>query len=358
MRFLGGLATLLAVTVLVSCGRAAQLPGWRPDHPATPVPAEVTAPAVPAPAATPAPGASTPAPIFAGSIALAPAARVRSGPGLDMPVIDLDPVGTRETFDGWFTRADDTPMTDAVTGRIEAWSRDWYRLTDGRGWVHAGAVSGLPPAGLPQVAWSRPASAPAPAAGIVSIALDRQDQAATCEVASLKMALTHQGISTSEQQLLELIGVDDGPPVVDAGGRIVRWGNPSRAFVGDPGGHPSQHTAYGVYDGPVARATERLGGVVLAAGAVDAQALYRYVIAGHPAVAWVTYDYTRDTLTTWTSWDGATVPYSLKEHAALVIGVTPTRVLINDPWSGQVWKTRAAFEAAYATFGGRSVVTQ
>ena len=86
----------------------------------------------------------------AGTIVPSPGALVRFGPGLDQPVMDVDRVDRVETFDGWFRRADDRPVPDETTGRVEAWSRDWLHLADGRGWVHRSTVRGIDPGALPQ----------------------------------------------------------------------------------------------------------------------------------------------------------------------------------------------------------------
>ncbi len=119
----------------------------------------------------------------------------------------------------------------------------------------------------------------------------------------------------------------------------------------------SDFTGYGTYAGPIARAAAADGGIVLAAGSgIPASAVFGAVMAGHPVVAWVTGDYQRHQLGTWHSWDGTEVLYTIAEHAVLVIGVTPAMVVINDPWWGQVWRTRSTFEAAYATFDGMAVV--
>ena len=294
---------------------------------------------------------------FGGVIDHAPAARIRFGPGLDMPVIDLAPVGEQEIFDGWFRRSDEEALPDEITGRIEPWSRDWLHLADGRGWVHSASVNGNPPPGAPPAAWTRPPQLPAAAAGLMEIAIDRQDQNATCEVASLKMALAWRGVTATEEGLLAQTGIDRRPPEVDDHGTIRRWGNPDASFVGDPGGRAAAYTGYGVYAGPIARAARASGVEVAAAGTgVSPDAVYAAVVAGRPVVAWVTSDYGHAAIRTWTAWDGATVRYAFTEHAVLVIGVTPTRVLIDAPWWGQLWKSREEFEAASATFDGMAVV--
>jgi uncharacterized protein YvpB len=205
--------------------------------------------------------------------------------------------------------------------------------------------------------WTRPADLPAPSAGLIDVAVHRQEHPVTCEIASLLMALRSRGIDAGEQSLLDVIGTDRRAGEDDGAGGIARWGDPNQSFVGDPDGHIWSRTGYGVYAVPIARAAERLGAPVLASGTgISAAAVYADVLAGHPAVVWVTSDFHRGSVRTWQAWDGASVPYTMNEHAVLLVGVTPSAVLVNDPMHGQVWHPRSEFEAAYATFGGMAVV--
>ncbi|HEY7198889.1 MAG TPA: hypothetical protein VIC57_01700 [Candidatus Dormibacteraeota bacterium] len=168
-------AAVLGLLLLPACGAGARTAGAARAAPPTPA---ATATATPAPAIS-----------FPGTIVRAPGALVRFGPGMDMPVMDVEAAGRVDTFDGWLTRPDDPPQADAATGRVETWSRDWLRLAGGRGWVSSASVRGRPPAGAAPVAWTPPASLPAATAGVLDIAIDLQDRRATCEVAALKMAL-------------------------------------------------------------------------------------------------------------------------------------------------------------------------
>jgi len=315
---------------VTGCGSAAAAAAARVGaSPASPPPPSASPSASPTPA---------PAPVdFSGSVTAQPGAVVRFGPAPDMPGLDVDLAGRAEVFDEW--------------------SGDWFRLADGRGWVARASVSGSPPAGLAELPWTPPASVPSPTAGLLNIALHLQEQRATCEVAALQMALAGVGITANERALLALTGVDGRAPVADAGGGIARWGDPNAAFVGDPNGNPVDHTGYGVYAAPIARAAKASGAVVSAAGpGIAPAAIYAAVMSGHPAVTWVTNTYRAEPLATWRAWDGAVVSYTLREHAVTVIGVTPSQVLLNDPWYGQRWHARSEFEAAYSTFGDMAVV--
>jgi uncharacterized protein YvpB len=320
-------AAVLGLLVLAACGATVRA------APARPTPASAVTPSV----AQPPPTQPAIAITFAGTVAVSPGAVVRFGPEVDMPAMDVDPVGRAEVFDGWFG--------------------DWFHLADGRGWLPAASVGGSRPAGIAPMAWTPPASLPSPTAGLLDIALHHQDQRATCEVAALEMALAGRGVAADERSLLALTGVDGRAPVRDAAGGIARWGDPNASFVGDPNGNPDDYTGYGVYAAPIARAATGSGATVSAAGAgIVPDSIYAAVIRGQPVVAWVTNDYRADPLSTWRAWDGAVVGYSLREHAVAVIGVTPAQVLLNDPWFGQRWHSRAEFEASYSTFNDMAVV--
>ena len=54
------------------------------------------------------------------------------------------------------------------------------------------------------------------------------------------------------------------------------------------------------------------------------------------------------------SWEAVSVSYN--EHAVAVIGVRSDAVLINDPWFGRAWHSKAQFEPAYATFKQMAVI--
>src|SRR2546430_13481955 len=87
-------AGLLGLLLLPACGAAARAAAQPP----------VTRPAT-TPAPAPTQQQPPPAVSFTGTITRTPAAAVRFGPGLDMPVMDLEPAGRAEVFDGWTARA-------------------------------------------------------------------------------------------------------------------------------------------------------------------------------------------------------------------------------------------------------------
>lgn len=242
------------------------------------------------------------------------------------------------------------------------------------GLAACGPVSNRPAAAV--VAWapaapiSHAGAAPAPSPSsavrssqrVLSVKIDYQDHRLSCEAAALKMALAYEGIAVDENTLMRYMSLDSRPAKFDSRGRLVAWGDPAQAYVGNPDGRIERYTGYGVYDVPVAKAAIRAGALVVAAGSglyrtgIAPNVVYQAVLEGHPVVAWISNTYHDVPLSRYTAYDGATVWYTLTEHAVTAIGVRPGAVLINDPWFGQAWHTKAQFESAYKTFDHMAVI--
>ena len=207
-----------------------------------------------------------------------------------------------------------------------------------------------------------PSPSPRPTERVLEIKIHYQEHNLTCEAAALKMALAYEGINVDEMTLIGYMTRDPSPARFDANGHLANWGDPEQGFVGNPDGHIERYTGYGVYDRPVAFAALLAGANVVAAGGglygspIAASQVYDAVLDGHPVVAWISNTYRTVSLKQYTAYDGATVSYTLTEHAVTVIGVRPDAVLINDPWFGQHWHSKAQFEAAYATFDQMAVI--
>lgn len=179
-----------------------------------------------------------------------------------------------------------------------------------------------------------------------------QDKPLSCEEASTSMALTHQGIYLSQDQILAEVGADLNPMYVDGQGR-VRWGNPYETFVGNVNGSESNYTGFGTYYPPLVRVAQAHGAKILAYGSMSAGSVYARVIAGHPVVAFSTWDWQWHPRRDYLSFDGQWIPWIgpyYASHVYVVVGVSPSQVLINDPIRGQYWISRGAFEAGYSDF--------
>jgi uncharacterized protein YvpB len=207
-----------------------------------------------------------------------------------------------------------------------------------------------------------PPPTPAPTHRVLAVKIDYQDHALSCEAAALKMALAYEGITVDELTLMRYMSLDLRPAGFDSHGHLIAWGDPAKAYVGNPDGVIQSYTGYGVYDTPLARAAIRAGAHVVRFGSglygtgIPPSAIYQAVLEGHPVVAWISNTYHDVSLDRYTAFDGATVWYTLTEHAVTIVGVRPGAVLINDPWFGRGWHTKAQFESAYSTFGHMAVV--
>lgn len=188
---------------------------------------------------------------------------------------------------------------------------------------------------------------------IPGITFTFQNHPLSCEEASTSMALTHQGIHVSQDQILAEVGADLRPMYVDSLGR-VRWGNAYRTFVGNVNGSESNYTGLGTFWPPLVRVARAHGARLLAYGGMSAATIYARVIAGHPVVAFATWDWAWHPRRDYMSFDGQWIPWIgpvFASHVYVVAGVSPTQVLVNDPIRGQYWISKRAFEAGYSDFG-------
>jgi uncharacterized protein YvpB len=179
-----------------------------------------------------------------------------------------------------------------------------------------------------------------------------QNHPLSCEEAATSMAMTHQGIYVSQDQILAELGADLRPMYVDAQGR-ARWGNPYQTFVGNVNGSEGNWTGYGTFYPPLVRIARAHGARVLEYGNVSAGTIYARLIGGHPVVVFSTWDWQWHPRRDYLSFDGQWIPWIGPVHSSHVytaVGISPTHVLINDPIRGQFWITKGAFEAGYSDF--------
>jgi uncharacterized protein YvpB len=178
----------------------------------------------------------------------------------------------------------------------------------------------------------------------------------SCEAASLRMALAYEGVATTDAAILDIVGADPSRATFVNG--ALRWGDPYVSFVGNVQASELALTGYGMYYPTVVKAATQLGGHVLAQGeGIVPDAVYKAVLAGHPVVTWVTYEWVTLQRQDYAAFDGRVIPYAGPgEHAVTVVGVDPTRVLVNNPWSGPEWVSKALFERIYLTYNQMAVV--
>jgi uncharacterized protein YvpB len=189
-----------------------------------------------------------------------------------------------------------------------------------------------------------------------------QERPLTCEEASLRMVLEHAGVVESESDILNEVGIDSRASSVDAQG-VLHWGDPYTSFVGDPSGSEPKMTGYGTYYPTIARVATTFGATVVVSGEnQDPSTIYAALLANHPVVAWIGYDWQYHPASMdWQAFDGRDLawhgPY---EHAIALVGVTPTVVLVSNPTHSEDWQyvTKAAFELGFSTYSNMAVIIQ
>jgi len=187
---------------------------------------------------------------------------------------------------------------------------------------------------------------------ISGVALYYQNRALSCEEAATSMALTHQGIYLSQDQILAELGADRRAAYTDSSGRL-RWGNPYQTFVGNVNGSEYNLSGYGTYWPPLVRIAKAHGARLIAYGSMSAATIYARLIAGHPVVVFATWDWAWHPRHDYLSFDGQWIPFIgpyVASHVYTAVGVSAGSVLINDPLRGQYWVSKGAFEAAYSDF--------
>ena len=243
-------------------------------------------------------------------------------------------------------------------GQLDVFARGtdsaaWHTRWGSYGWTGWGSIGGGLSSAPASTAWAATTNV------IQDVPYDRQTHELSCEAAALQMGLAHQGLSVTQDQVLNDLGIDRRAAYYDSH-RVLHWGDPYVNFVGSPDGSEVSLTGYGAYDTAIARVAGGYGANVIAAGeGTSPQVVYNAVLGNHPVLAWVSFDWRYHGPGYWIAFDGRAVQYQGPvEHTVTVIGVNQSQVLVNNPWSGPQWVSKATFEAAYLTYNDMAVITQ
>jgi uncharacterized protein YvpB len=170
-----------------------------------------------------------------------------------------------------------------------------------------------------------------------------QRHALSCEARAACDLLAAHGMKVAEDEFLR---------------RLPRSDDPEEGFVGDVdgpvGGLPPD--SYGVHAPPVAATLRTFGLAAKAERGRDLAWLKAEAAAGRPVVVWIPAGCRRTQPVSKTSRRGTSFVAVPFEHAVLVIGERPGRVVWLDPASGETHDaTDATFDAAWALFDRAAV---
>jgi len=179
----------------------------------------------------------------------------------------------------------------------------------------------------------------------------RQEHSLSCEVATLKMALSNFGDDVSEAELIANLPFDTTPK----GGGV--WGDPHIGFVGDIDGQMFGD-GYGVYWEPIARLGLRYRRTEVLEGASAAQ-VAGHIAAGRPVITWGYFG--RGRTGSWLTPTGRQINAIDGEHTRVVIGFSgsvgdPTSFKVIDPITGPATWSKDKFMNNWSGFGWSGVV--
>ena len=179
----------------------------------------------------------------------------------------------------------------------------------------------------------------------------KQAHAQSCEAASLRMALAYRGVQDSDWNILQKFGY--APTHWNK--ETTVWDDPNQRFVGDVNGSQGAGTGWGVYAGPVSRASQSYGRPTTLAHGANAQFVAQQIHAGNPVIVWGIWGASAK-IQSWTTPEGKQVSGPIPMHVRLIVGVkgepgSPLGFYVHDPITGPTYWTTAQFVSNTAAAG-------
>src|SRR3989339_100736 len=174
----------------------------------------------------------------------------------------------------------------------------------------------------------------------LNVPLYSQAESYTCNIAAARMMLSYRGVSVSESTLKNEIGI------VGTRGS----GNPHKGYVEN----------YGTYWEPISTAVSkyRSNQIMTNWNLTD---LLSEVEKGNPVMVWGQNGWSTPTNISWTATDGTYIYAVSGMHSYIVKGFTgtkdnPDRILINDPWRGDISLSKDTFNNRWSYFKTAMIV--
>jgi uncharacterized protein YvpB len=157
----------------------------------------------------------------------------------------------------------------------------------------------------------------------------KQEHPLSCEIATLKMALSTHGLHIAESELLSRLAFDPTPKQKGV------WGDPNQGFVGNIDGR-MLISGYGVYWDPIAKLAANYAHTELIEHG-SATDLTRHITAGNPVIIWGYYGSGK--VYSWNTPQGKQIKAVDAEHTRIVYGFegtleAPTHFYVMDPIFG------------------------
>jgi uncharacterized protein YvpB len=170
---------------------------------------------------------------------------------------------------------------------------------------------------------------------LLRVPIVRMDMPLDCESAALAAAMQYKGVHITQNQVFAALPKDLRSAVV-SDGRLIHWGDPYTAYVGNVWGSEAAYTGYGVYYPPIAAVAQGQRLATASGSGWSLDALVTQLEAGNPVVVWVNWHLLPVPVTSYVAFDGRQVWFSTHEHAQVLIGFdqAASSITLMDPFDG------------------------
>lgn len=172
-----------------------------------------------------------------------------------------------------------------------------------------------------------------------------------CESVALTILLKYYGVNVSPDEIVEKLDKESRPYKKD---NVLYGGNPEVGFIGDP----KTNNSYGVFEKPIAKLANMYKSGINVATGTSFEEILSIVKKGTPVMVWTSMNLSMPYIST--SWiyepTGETIYWKSGEHAVILIGYTPDKVIISDPIGGKIkYQPLSTFKERYNYFGKRAL---
>lgn len=172
-----------------------------------------------------------------------------------------------------------------------------------------------------------------------------------CESVALTILLNYYGVLVTPDDIISSLPKGSIPYTENG---ITYGGNPEVEFIGNP----YSLNSYGVYEKPLAEVANKFKPGINIATGTSFDEILKIVGTGRPVLVWTSMYLATPYISK--SWiykpTGETIYWKANEHAVVLIGYTPDKVIISDPIGGQVkYQSLSIFRERYNYYGKKAL---
>lgn len=172
-----------------------------------------------------------------------------------------------------------------------------------------------------------------------------------CESVAITSLLNYYGILVTPDNIIEALPKGSTPYYKNG---IAYGGNPEIEFVGNP----YSLNSFGLYEKPIAAVANKYKPNIKIATGTSFEDVLNIVRKGTPVMVWTSMYLATPYIST--SWiyepTGEKIYWKANEHAVVIIGYTPTQVIIADPIGGKMkYQSKSIFKERYNYYGKKAL---